>query len=180
MRIAAGTAVTLEYALHAADDSTPIDWTDPGEPLSFLFGTGRVLPGLERLLYGLETGAIVDAEIPPEEAYGFHDDALVEVVPRAQFGPGGPPDIGAHFESRTGGRVRFAKVLGFEDDAVRLDLNHPLAGCALYVHATVVAVRVATPLELATGRPVSGLGAPTRTTDEVSTDEVSDDPAARS
>ncbi len=170
----------LEYALHAADEPTPVDWTDPGAPLAFLFGTGRVLPGLERLLYGLEAGATVDAEISPEEAYGFHDDALVELVPRAQFGPNGPPEIGAHFESRTGGRVRFAKVVGFEGDAVRLDLNHPLAGCALYVHATVVAVRVATPLELATGRPVTGLGAPIRSTGDISMGDVSDDPAARS
>lgn len=157
MRIAAGTAVTLEYALTAADEPTPLDWTDPGAPLTFLFGTGRVLPGLEKLLYGLEVGAAIDATIAPEDAYGFHDPALVELVPRERFGPEGPPELGAHFESRTGGRVRFAKVVGLEEGAVRLDLNHPLAGCELYVTGKVVAVRAATPIELATGRPIAGL-----------------------
>lgn len=157
MRIAAGTVVTLEYALSAEGEPEPLDWTDPGVPLDFLFGTGRVLPGLEMLLFGLEAGTAIDGEIAPEDAYGFHDPALVESVPRERFGPDGPPDLGAHFESRTNGRVRFAKVVGFEGDDVRLDLNHPLAGVALKVSARVLAVRVATPMEQATGRPVAGL-----------------------
>ncbi len=149
--------MTLEYALTAEDEPEPLDWTDPSAPLAFIFGTGRVLPGLEMLLFGLEAGTAIDAEIAPEDAYGFHDAALVESVPRERFGPDGPPDLGAHFESRTDGRVRFAKVVGFEGDDVRLDLNHPLAGVALRVSARVLDVRVATPMELATGRPVSGL-----------------------
>jgi FKBP-type peptidyl-prolyl cis-trans isomerase SlyD len=157
VRIAAGTAVTLEYALRAADEPAPIDWTDPGEPLTFLFGTGRVLPGLEHLLFGLEPGTSIEGEIAPEDAYGYRDEALVELVPRDRFGPAGPPELGAHFESRADGRVRFAKVVGFEGDDVRLDLNHPLAGSALFVTATVIAVRAATPAELATGRPVAAL-----------------------
>jgi len=157
LRIAAGTVVTLEYALSADGEPQPLDWTDPGAPLAFLFGTGRVLPGLEMLLFGLEAGTAIDAEIAPEDAYGFHDPELVESVPRERFGPDGPPDLGAHFEARTGGRVRFAKVVGFEGEDVRLDLNHPLAGVALKVSARVLAVRAATPMELATGRPVAGL-----------------------
>ncbi len=159
VRIAAGTAVTLEFELRAADDPTPLDWTEPGEPLTFLFGTGRVIPGLEKLLYGLEAGTSIEAEIAPEDAFGFHDEALVESVPRDRFGSGGPPEIGARFEARDGGRVRFATVVGFDGDDVRLDMNHPLAGSALLVTAHVVAVRAATPLELATGRPVAGLSA---------------------
>lgn len=159
MRIAAGTAVTLEFELRAVDEPTPLDWTEPGEPLTFLFGTGRVLPGVEQVLFGLEAGTAIEAEIAPEDAFGFHDEALVESVPRERFGPGGPPELGARFESRDGGRVRFAKVVGFEGDEVRLDMNHPLAGRALFVSAHVLAVRLATPLELASGRPVAGLGA---------------------
>lgn len=149
--------MTLEYALSAEGEPEPLDWTDPGAPLAFLFGTGRVLPGLEMLLFGLEAGTAIEAEIAPEDAYGFYDQALVESVPRERFGPDGPPDLGAHFESRIEGRVRFAKVVGFEGDDVRLDLNHPLAGVALRVTARVLGVRVATPMELATGRPVTGL-----------------------
>lgn len=151
--------MTLEYELRAADEPSPIDWTDPGEPLTFLFGTGRVLPGVEKVLYGLEAGTAIEAEIAPEDAFGFHDEALVESVPRDRFGPGGPPELGAHFESRDGGRVRFAKVVGFDGDEVRLDLNHPLAGSALLVKARVLHVRAATPAELATGRVVAALSA---------------------
>lgn len=149
--------MTLAYTLSAEGEPEPLDWTEAGEPLAFLFGTGRVLPGLEQVLFGLEAGTSIEAEIAPEDAYGFHDQALVESVPRAQFGPEGPPELGAHFESRTSGRARFAKVVGFDGDEVRLDLNHPLAGVSLRVSAQVLDVRVATPLELATGRPVAGL-----------------------
>lgn len=151
--------MTLEFELRVVDDPTPLDWTEPGEPLTFLFGTGRVLPGVEKALYGLEAGTSVEAEIAPEDAFGFHDEALIESVPRERFGAGGPPEIGAQFEARDGGRVRYAVVVGFDGDAVRLDMNHPLAGSTLCVTARVLAVRIATPMELATGRPVAGLSA---------------------
>lgn len=157
MRIAAGTAVTIEFELSAAEDGTLLDWTEPGEPLTFLHGTGRVVPGLERALYGCEPGQSLEIEVLPEEAYGFHDPDLVEVVSRERFGVGGPPDVGAHFEARDGGRVRFAQVVGYEGDEVRLDLNHPLAGATLRIRATVLHVRAATPAELATGKAVAGL-----------------------
>lgn len=163
MRIAAGTVVTLAFELYSGaedDGREPVDWTEPDAPLTFLFGTGRVLPGLEHVLYGLEAGTEIEAEIAPEDAYGFRDEALVEVVPRARFGAGGPPAVGEHFEARDGGgRARYACVIAIEGDDVRLDLNHPLAGRALRATARVIAVRAATPLELATGRPVAGLGA---------------------
>lgn len=160
MRIAAGTVVTLAFELYSGpedDGREPVDWTEPDAPLAFLFGTGRVLPGLEHVLYGLEAGAEIEAEIAPEHAYGFRDEALVESVPRARFGAGGPPAVGEHFEARDGARVRYARVVALEGDDVRLDLNHPLAGRTLRVRAHVIAVRAATPLELATGRPVAGL-----------------------
>jgi FKBP-type peptidyl-prolyl cis-trans isomerase SlyD len=158
VRIAAGTVVTLEFELRAADDATPLDWTEPGEPLTFLFGTGRVLPGLEQLLFGLEAGTSIEGEIAPEDAFGFHDETLVESVPRERFGGGPPPELGARFEARDGARMRWATVVGHDGDLVRLDMNHPLAGRALVVAASVLAVRTATPVELATGRTVSGLG----------------------
>ncbi len=149
--------MTIEFVLSSAEDGTPLDWTEPGEPLTFLHGTGRVLPGFERALYGCEPGQLLEIEVPPEEAYGFHDPALIESVPRAQFGPGGPPDVGEHFEAQAGGRIRFAQVVGYEGDEVQLDLNHPLAGATLRIQAKVLHVRVATPAELASGKPIAGL-----------------------
>lgn len=149
--------MTLEFVLSNAEDGELLDWTEPGEPLTFLHGTGRVLPGLERALYGCEPGHALEIDVPPEEAYGFHDPDLVESVPREQFGAGGPPDVGEHFEARDGARLRFAQVVGHEGDDVRLDLNHPLAGATLRIRAKVLHVRVATPAELAAGRPIAGL-----------------------
>jgi FKBP-type peptidyl-prolyl cis-trans isomerase SlyD len=158
MRVAAGTAVTIEFELSTLKGEL-LDWSEPGEPLTFLHGTGRVLPGVERLLFGCQPGDEVTAEIPPEEAFGYRDPELVEAVPRAQLSGGGPIEVGARFESRTGGRARFATVVGFDGDDVLLDLNHPLADRALRIRARVVAVRAATPAELATGTVVPGLSA---------------------
>ena len=149
--------MTIEYELSSAEDGALLDWTEPGEPLTFLHGNGRVLPGVERALYGCEPGQSLEIDVPPEEAYGFHDPALVEAVPRERFGPGGPPGVGEHFEARDGGRVRYAQVVGYEGDDVRLDLNHPLAGATLRVRVQVLHVRAATPAELAAGKPIAGL-----------------------
>lgn len=152
-----GSVVTLEFTLWDSGGEA-LEWSDPGQPLVALLGRGALLPGLERALAGREAGAELALEIPPELAYGWRDESLVESVPRARFEGGPAPAVGERFAAASpSGRVRWALVVGFAGEDVLLDLNHPLAGQTLRVEARLVGVRAATPAELAAGRALAGL-----------------------
>jgi FKBP-type peptidyl-prolyl cis-trans isomerase SlyD len=150
MQIAEGKVVTLEFVLRLADGSV-VDTSEGREPLVFLHGRSTVLPGLEDALVGVEPGVAVDVELAPERAFGAHDPALVERVPRAHFHGAGHLEVGACFEAESKTGRHLATVRAIEGDEVVLDMNHPLAGETLHVHAKVVGVRDATEAELEHG-----------------------------
>ncbi len=159
VHVGPGSVVTIEYTLRDAAGEV-LDATAPGDPLTFLLGVGRILPGLERALVSRAAGEELHVEITPDEAYGFRDPELIERVPRAQFQGGREVAIGERFEARSGNRLRFATVVGIEGDDVLLDLNHPLAEHTLHVDVRILDVRAASPAEAIAGRALPGLGGP--------------------
>lgn len=44
------------------------------EPLGFTIGEGKVIPGFEDAVEGMEVGEKKEVEIPPEQAYGEEED----------------------------------------------------------------------------------------------------------
>lgn len=90
---AAGDRVAVLYT-GTLDDGTVFDTNvedvanaagidKPAFPLfEFTLGTGQVIPGFDAGITGMRTGETKTIVIPPEEAYGLVDPALVQVVPR--------------------------------------------------------------------------------------------------
>lgn len=151
-----GQVVSLEYTLHV--DGQLVDSSKGGAPLEFLQGAGNIIPGLEDELYGMEIGESKNVIVAAEDGYGELDpDAFVD-VPRSQFPAGIPlqPDIELQVRDDTG-RVLFARIDRVDDESVRLDFNHPLAGKELNFNVKVVGLRDATKEELEHGH-VHGQG----------------------
>jgi FKBP-type peptidyl-prolyl cis-trans isomerase SlyD len=150
LQIADNMVVSMDYTLTV--DNEVIDTTDNSAPIQFIQGHGNVIPGLERELAGLKIGDSKIILVQPVDAYGiFNPNAFTEVS-KDQF----PPD----FEIRIGGEIRVRTVGGNfltaiieseEDETVRLNLNHPLAGKELHFDTKIVGVRAATEQELAKG-----------------------------
>ncbi len=67
MQIKKGKVVSLRYVMKD-DDGEIIDNTMQGSPIEYLHGGGNILPSLEALLEGLETGT--------EKAFTVHDAQL--------------------------------------------------------------------------------------------------------
>lgn len=100
-----------------------------GEPMQFTAGSGKVIPGIEEAVIGMEEGETKTAVLPPEKAYGNPRDELVVTVERSRL-----PD---HVNPEPGQRLRFqkssgeeivAKVTHVSDLEMTVDANHPLAG----------------------------------------------------
>lgn len=110
-------------------------------PLTFRIGTGSVLPGFEEAIIGMEVNETREIVLPPEEAYGSHDENLLHTVSRASWHAGAdirPGVIVAMTMEKDGASHQVpATVTGVAGDMVTVDFNHPLAGKAIRYRITV-------------------------------------------
>lgn len=51
------------------------------EPMGFVLGGGRVIPGVEEAVVGMEVNESREVTVPPEEAYGYYDESRVVAMP---------------------------------------------------------------------------------------------------
>jgi FKBP-type peptidyl-prolyl cis-trans isomerase SlyD len=126
-------------------------------PLTFLFGTGGLLPKFEEQLNGLTAGDQFEFLLNSEDAYGpFIENAVVH-VPQSVFEIDGKIDenlmkVGTMVPMMDAeGRRLNGKVIALEGDAVKMDFNHPMAGNDLFFRGEVTDIRSATEEELTHG-----------------------------
>lgn len=150
MRAAEGVVVTLEYTVHLGSGAL-VDSTGKCGPVSIMIGAGQLFPALEDRVLGLEAGETRTFRIPPEEAYGPHDPALVRPLPRAQL-PGDLETGGEYRLKSPDGRSMRFRVVAMGAAVVTADFNPPYAGEELVATVTVVDVREATAEETRRGR----------------------------
>lgn len=143
MKIEDGKVALIHYTL-TDDEGTVLDSSDGGDPLGYLHGAGNIIDGLEAALNGRGAGESFEIRIAPEDAYGVHDDAKVQEVPRASFDGIDSIEPGMQFQAETPEGLQIVRVIAVTDDTVRIDGNHPLADQALSFAVEVVEVRDAT------------------------------------
>lgn len=123
------------------EDGTVFDESREGDPLQFEVGADQVIDGFDRAVAGMEVGESREAELDPEEAYGQREDELVFAVPRERLPEGFDPEVGDELAVEIeDGREVPGRVAEVSDDAVTLDLNHPLAGRSLVFEIELVDV----------------------------------------
>ena len=150
MIVAKNTVVTFDYTLTDTQGAV-LDTSQGGEPLSYLHGSGGIIPGLERQMEGKNIGDEFKATVAPQDAYGVRRDDLVAAVSREAFK--GVPEVktGMQFQANTQAGPRVVTVVKVEGDEITIDANHELAGKTLVFDVKVVNVRHATADEMAHG-----------------------------
>lgn len=143
MKIEKNKVVSIDYVLKDKDNNE-LDSSKNGSPLEYLHGNGRLIPGLESKLEGLEEGASIHVEVEPKDAYGDYDEQLIVEVPKEKFDVGTPIEVGMMFQSG----AQIVKVVKVSDSVITIDANHELAGKTLCFDVEVKAVRDATEEEL--------------------------------
>lgn len=143
--------VSIHYTLTNASGEV-LDSSEGADPLDYLHGAGNIIPGLEQALVGKAAGAELQVSIAPENAYGEVQQELIQRVPMAAFQGVEAVEPGMAFEAQDPqGNSRRIVVTSVDGDEVTVDANHPLAGQQLNFDVAVVAVRDATPEEIAHG-----------------------------
>lgn len=155
MTIDKNHVVALHYTLNAIEENgekTFIEKTDLENPFAFLYGVGMMLPKFEENIHGLAVGDQKSFTITPEEGYGDKIENAIAQLPIAMFEQSGLPPIGAMLPLQDAqGNPASGVVLEVSDEAVTVDLNHPMAGKTLHFDIEVAATRPATEEELSHG-----------------------------
>lgn len=155
MKIEPQHVVSLTYDLYVNNEQGTEELVESAtleQPLTFLFGAGQMLPKFEENLDALSTGDSYDFKLSAEDAYGEYDDEAVANLPKEMFQGQDLPEIGSMLPLQDNQGNHFqGQVVSIAEDAVLVDLNHPMAGQALHFIGNIVNVRPATPEELSHG-----------------------------
>jgi len=127
--IAPGSRVVMHYRL-AMEDGSVVDSTwDDDEPIAFVIGDGTMAAGLDDALQGLKCGDHVTLHLAPDQAFGQKDTANIHAMPREEFDPQMPLEVGLVIGfTLPNGEELPGMVLEVEDESVLVDFNHPLSG----------------------------------------------------
>lgn len=104
------------------------------EPIVVRLGGMHIIPGLDEALIGKEVGEKGTVDIPPEKAYGPHDESLLKSAPLKNFAE--KPQVGMRISS-DGQEGVVVNVVG---KRAVVDFNHVLAGKTLTYEYEVEAI----------------------------------------
>lgn len=151
MQVSKDKVVSIDYTLKD-DAGQVLDSSTGRAPLPYLHGAGNIIPGLEAALEGKTKGERVQVSIAPADGYGERDEQMVQEVPRQQLAQIPNLQAGMQLAAQTpdGGR-RIVTIVHVDDNVVRIDANHPMAGRTLHFDVTISDLRDATQDEIAHG-----------------------------
>jgi FKBP-type peptidyl-prolyl cis-trans isomerase SlyD len=139
--IGAGATVKLNYTLTV--ENKVVDASAGRGPLTYVQGSGQIIPGLEEQLVGLKAGDKKQVVVSPEKGYGIIDPKAFTKVPRKAFKDTSKMKVGSVVSGQKGGQQFQAVISAIGPTEITLDLNHPLAGKTLNFNIEVLDVQPA-------------------------------------
>ena len=149
--VSEGKVVVFHYTL-TDDDGEEIESSREGDPLPYLHGAAKIVPGLEEEMDGRNAGDTFQVDVSPEQGYGAKRGPGPQQVDRSEF----PEEVelyeGMAFtaEAEDGSELPLW-ITDIDGDDIFVDQNHPLAGETLHFDVEIIDVRDATDEEIQHG-----------------------------
>jgi peptidylprolyl isomerase len=141
MPVKKGNTVKVHYT-GKLENGQVFDSSESRDPLEVTVGSGRVIPGFEQGIIGMEPGEKKTIKLSPQEAYGPKRDDLVVDVNKGDFPEHIDPHVGQNLQiQQPDGQVVNVRVADVEEEKVTLDANHPLAGEPLEFDVELVEIK---------------------------------------
>lgn len=150
MEVSDGKVVSIYYTLKDMEGNI-LDSSEADSPFSFIQGTGEIVEGLEKALYGKTAGDNLNLVVEPKEGYGEKDESLIQIVDENDFQGVDKLEEGMSFQAETDDGVKLFHITEINGSKVTVDMNHPLAGETLTFDVEVTEVREATTEEQSSG-----------------------------
>ncbi len=139
-KIKEGDTVKVHYT-GKITDGTVFDTSKEREPLEFTIGEGKLIPGFEKAVVGMDIGDSNTVTIPSDEAYGEKRDDMIVDVEKSQIPPDIKPEVGQQLQvQQKDGNAIPVVITDVTEESIQLDANHPLAGQDLIFEIEVVEV----------------------------------------
>ncbi len=135
-----GSKVKVHYKGSLAD-GTVFDQSAADSPLEFKVGEGQIIPGFEEAVREMSVGEKRTVKLEVDQAYGPHREELVGAIKRERLPENIAPEVGQMLRvGEPHGQSLTVQVVEVDDDEVKLDGNHPLAGRDLTFQIELVGV----------------------------------------
>lgn len=136
-KVQMGDTVNVNY-VGKFEDGTIFDSSkqDDRQPIKVNLGQGQVIKGFENSLIDMTIGELKTVTLSPEEAYGLHNPNAVLDVAKDKL----PQDVevGQTLQGQGPQGPFLVTVLEINEDTIKLDHNHPMAGKTLVFELEVV------------------------------------------
>ncbi|HBQ61662.1 MAG TPA: peptidylprolyl isomerase [Balneolaceae bacterium] len=127
-KVKSGDTVKVHYT-GKLEDGSVFDSSADRDPLEVTLGEGKLIPGFENAVVGLEVGDKTTASIESADAYGDRRDDLEVTIEREQLPEDIEPQVGMQLQlNQPNGQPVPVQVTKVEDENIIIDANHPLAG----------------------------------------------------
>lgn len=136
--ITSASRVTLHFEL-SLEDGQIVDSNFSQAPATFVFGDGSLLPDFEFALLGMSVGQEASYSMPPEKAFGAHNQSNIQRMPRSQFSMDLEEGMVVSFADMSKNELP-GVIAEIGEKEVVVDFNHPLAGRTLTFRVQVVAI----------------------------------------
>jgi FKBP-type peptidyl-prolyl cis-trans isomerase SlyD len=155
MQIDKNKVVSLVYELReAGPGGRIIEALEEERPMTFIYGSGRLLPRFELNIQSLGTDDRFNFVLKSEDAYGERLEDMIINVPLSVFEADGKVDenvcqVGNEVPMMDREGNRISGIINEITKAyVRMDFNHPMAGTDLWFSGKILDVHEATEEEL--------------------------------
>jgi len=142
-----GKRITVRYKLYIDDPSGDlIEETTEEEPYEFILGSGEQFDAFDKNIRGLKKGDTFSFLVESDEAFGPFDEEAISDIPKKVFEHDGKIDESL-FElykilpmKDDEGNEFSGVIIGIDEDQVKLDFNHPLAGENIWFDGEVIGI----------------------------------------
>ncbi len=106
------------------------------EPMSFIVGSGMVIPGFDSAVTGMKANETKNVTLPPEQAYGAYNRSLIITTPLKNLNASNYTEYVGQVISFNG---EYAKLVAVDtaNNTMTLDYNPRMAGKTLVYEITV-------------------------------------------
>jgi len=150
LTISENKVVTFEYTLKN-DSGEILDSSENNAPITYVHGSGNIIPGLEAELEGRKVGDKFHASIEPEDGYGIRLEDLVQKIDKDRLSHLPKIEIGMQLQAYDEGGMQILTIVDISDNDITLDGNHPLSGQKLHFDVEIIDLREATEEEIEFG-----------------------------
>ena len=139
-KIKVGDKVSVNYT-GKFENGEVFDSSEGRAPLEFTVGAGELIKGFDQAVVGMAEGEKKSVHIEAQDAYGERSDDRVFDLPKDRVPEDMNLEVGMQVQlnDKDNNPVP-AVVSAIKEDAIELDVNHPLAGKVLQFDIEIVGI----------------------------------------